>query len=514
MAPLVALLLLLLFSASSSPVSTTPSLDIAHAAAAAELNNHYVVVAASSLETESPVVCQGHRVNPPWAGSNLTGRAWTPLSRHDGPCSSAGGTPPPSLADTLLWDQQRASYIQRKLAGVIIDDEGDPHNAGMGATLIGRDQTIRPNSGSQGTNGSPNSAQPTELAGVSPTATGGGGQLPGVTQTMVVDTSSDVPWLQCAPCPAPQCHPQTDTLYDPRKSAGTYAPFLCNSPACRQLGPYANGCTGAGNTGQCQYRVRYPDGSASTGTYISDLLTLNANPNGAISKFQFGCSHALQRPGSFNNRTAGIMALGRGAQSLPTQTKGTYGHVFSYCFTPTASTQGFFILGVPDHASSRYALTPMLRSNVAPMLYLVRLNAIIVAGQRLPVPPTVFAAGAVMDSRTLITRLPPTAYMALRAAFRGQMRAYRAVAPKGQLDTCYDFTGVRGGVKLPKITLVFDRSSPVELDPSGVLLGSCLAFAPNSNDRMQGIIGTVQQYTLEVLYNVGGETVGFRRAAC
>jgi hypothetical protein len=170
---------------------------------------------------------------------------------------------------------------------------------------------------------------------------------------MVIDTASDVPWVQCAPCPAPLCHPQTDTLYDPSQSAGSYASFPCSSPTCRQLGPYANGCTGPGNSGQCKYRVQYPDGSGTSGTYISDLLTLTPNPNGVVSKFQFGCSHALQRPGSFNNKTAGIMALGRGAQSLSSQTKGTYGHVFSYCFAPSPSQHGFFVLGVPRIASSR-----------------------------------------------------------------------------------------------------------------------------------------------------------------
>jgi len=355
------------------------------------------------------------------------------------------------------------------------------------------------------------------MSDVAPAATGGRGKLPGVTQHMVLDTASDVPWVQCAPCPQPQCHPQTDTLYDPSKS-GTYAPFACSSPTCRQLGPYANGCTGTGNTGQCQYRVQYPDGSATSGTYISDVLTITPSPAGVVNSFRFGCSHALQRPGVFSNTTAGIMSLGRGAQSLSSQTKGTYGHVFSYCVPPTSSHNGFFVLGLPRVAASRYVLTPMLTNKLAPSMYLVRLLAIDVAGQRLAVPPTVFAPGAVMDSRTVITRLQPTAYRALRAAFRAQMGAYRIAPPKGQLDTCYDFTGVRT-VRLPKVALVFDSRSngdaAVELDPSGVLLDSCLAFASTGGgDGSIGIIGYVQQRTIEVLYNVGGSAVGFRRGAC
>ncbi|KAG2629465.1 hypothetical protein PVAP13_3KG468402 [Panicum virgatum] len=323
-----------------------------------------------------------------------------------------------------------------------------------------------------------------ELRGGDHLRTCGGRRVPGVKQTMVRDTASDVAWVQCAPCPRPQCHPQTDTLYDPSQSS-TYAPFACGSPICRQLGPYGNGC--AGGSRQCQYRVQYPDSR------------------------RFGCSHAVR--GHFPNDTAGIMALGGGAQSLASQTRLTYGGVFSYCLPRTPSYSGFFVLGVPGVAASRYALTPMFAVPQAPMLYLVRLQAIVVAGQALAVPPAVFAPGSVVDSRSVITRLPPTAYGALRAAFRARMGMYRAAPPKYQLDTCYDLRGVRR-VTLPTITLVFDHSAAVELDPSGILYDNCLAFAPGSDDRAIGVIGNGQLQTYEVLYNVAGATMGFRRAAC
>ena len=148
-----------------------------------------------------------------------------------------------------------------------------------------------------------------------------------------------------------------------------------------------------------------------------------------------------------------------------------------------------------------------------PTFYRVLLRDITVAGRRLNVPAAALAAGSVMDSRTAITRLPPTAYQALRAAFRNGMRAYRAAPPKGILDTCYDFTGVLV-VRVPRVALVFDRNAVVELDPSGILFNDCLAFASNGGNSLPGIIGNVQQQTIEVLYNVGGAAVGFRRAAC
>jgi hypothetical protein len=295
-----------------------------------------------------------------------------------------------------------------------------------------------------------------------------------------------------------------DSFYDPSRSP-TSAPFSCTSPTCTGLGPYANGCI----NGQCQYRVVYPDGSSTSGAYIADLLTFDATH--AVPGFKFGCSHAEQ--GSFDPQAAGIMALGGGPESLLSQTASRYGDAFSYCIPPTSSYYGFFTLGVPGRASSRYVVTPMVRFRQSATFYGVLLRAITVGGQPLGVAPTVFAAGSVLDSRTDITRLPPTAYQALRAAFRSSMSMYRSAPPKGILDTCYDFTGVVN-IRLPKITLLFDGNAVVTLDPTGILFNDCLAFASNADDRMPGILGSVQQQTIEVLYNVGGGAVGFRQGAC
>ena len=188
---------------------------------------------------------------------------------------------------------------------------------------------------------------------------------------------------------------------------------------------------------------------------------------------------------------------------------------FSYCLPPTASYSGFLTLGAPPRAaSSRFAVTPMYRSGSADPFYLVRLRGIAVAGRRLRVPPSAFRAGAVMDSGTIVTRLPPKAYRALRAAFRKEMRMHprRAVPRSSLLDTCFNLTG--GDVKVPSVSLVFERGATVELDPSGIIRRGCLAFASSGDDGAPGIIGNLQQWTLEVLYDVGGGAVGFRRGAC
>ncbi|RLM54511.1 hypothetical protein C2845_PM10G00340 [Panicum miliaceum] len=388
-------------------------------------------------------------------------RTRVPLYRHPGPCSppswfTGAAKATPSLADLLRRDQLRVDHIHWRLS----ESEG-----------VGQQQQQSP---------------------------------PGVVQTAVLDTASDVPWVQCAPCPVPPCHPQADSTYDPARSS-TY-------DALGRL--YGGGCA----NGQCRYRVPFPNSnlSSSSGTYGTHLLAVG--PNSGIT-FKFGCSHAEAGQGGSSdsdNTTAGVMALGGGPESLVSQAAANYGDAFSYCIPAATERQpaGFFVLGAPPSAdSSAYVATPMLRYPRVPTFYLVRLQGIAVNGQLLNVTPSVFAAGTVLDSRTAVTRLPPTAYRALREAFRGWMAVYTAAPPRGSLDTCYDFSGAFF-VAPPRVELVLERGNVLELDRSGVLFHDCLAFAPNSDDRMPGILGNVQQQTMEVLYDVGGGAVGFRRGAC
>ena len=47
---------------------------------------------------------------------------------------------------------------------------------------------------------------------------------PAVPQVLLMDTGSDVSWVQCAPCNSTACYPQKDPLFDPSRSS-TYAPI-------------------------------------------------------------------------------------------------------------------------------------------------------------------------------------------------------------------------------------------------------------------------------------------------
>ncbi|XP_044438550.1 aspartyl protease family protein At5g10770-like [Triticum aestivum] len=221
---------------------------------------------------------------------------------------------------------------------------------------------------------------------------------------------------------------------------------------------------------QCQYIVKYGDGSSTTGTYSTDTLALGSN---AVSNFQFGCSKS-ESGLLLNDQTAGLIGLG-------------------------GATLGFTVK------------TPMLRSKQLPTFYFVQLEAIRVGGKQLNIPTSVFSAGSIMDSGTIITRLPRTAYSALSSAFKAGMKQYPPAQPRarGILDTCFDFSG-QSTVNIPSVTLVFSGGAVIDLAFNGIILDNCLAFAANRDDSSLGTIGNVQQQTFEVLYDVGGGVVGFK----
>ncbi|KAF7103167.1 hypothetical protein CFC21_104189 [Triticum aestivum] len=323
--------------------------------------------------------------------------------------------------------------------------------------------------------------------------------------TVVFDTGSDTTWVQCRPCVV-KCYKQKEPLFDPAKSS-TYANVSCSDPACDDLD--SNGCTG----GHCLYAVQYGDGSYTVGFFAQDTLTI---AHDAIKGFRFGCGE--KNSGLFG-KTAGLMGLGRGKTSLTVQAYDKYGGAFAYCLPASLTGTGYLDFG-PGSAGNNARLTPML-TDKGQTFYYVGLTGIRVGGQQVPVAESVFStAGTLVDSGTVITRLPATAYLALSKAFAKAMSAsgYKTAPAYSILDTCYDFTGL-SDVSLPTVSLVFQGGTCLDVDVSGIVYAIsqaqvCLAFASNGDDESVAIIGNTQQKTYGVLYDLGKKTVGFAPGSC
>ncbi|XP_078154272.1 aspartyl protease family protein At5g10770-like [Carex rostrata] len=327
---------------------------------------------------------------------------------------------------------------------------------------------------------------------------------PSKTLTLVFDTGSDVTWTQCKPCQV-YCHKQQEPIFDPSQSS-TFMNVSCNSTPCNDVS--VNSCWGS----TCLYGVQYGDGSYTVGYYAEDTLTLTPD---IIQKFRFGCGQ--NNNGSTLGEVAGLLGLGRTSESFVSQTSNKYQRIFEYCLPPISSSTGYLNFGSNSDISNKNR-TPIKPGSH----YYITMTGLSVAGKTLPISPTVFSdAGMIIDSGTVITRLPPDAYKALKSAFREHMTQYKMVQVPDNflLDTCYDFTGV-DNMTIPSVGVQFVNNVSLDLDHNGIMYTfsnsqlACLAFAGNRNATSLGIYGNVQQRTFNVVYDIPKGEIGFSPDAC
>ncbi|PAN24552.1 hypothetical protein PAHAL_4G232600 [Panicum hallii] len=408
-----------------------------------------------------------------------------PLAHWHGPCAPLQTSEKPSFTERLRRSRARANYIRsRASTGTVSTQAGDDANVTIPAHL----------------GGSVDSLEYVVTMGLG---------TPPVPQVVLMDTGSDLSWVQCAPCNSTACYPQKDPLFDPSKSS-SYAAIPCSAGACRNLtvDDYGDGCVTSGGASQCAFAIEYGDGSHTRGVYSKETLTLA--PGVTVEDFHFGC--ADDQEGS-NDKYDGLIGLGGAPESLVVQTSSVYGSAFSYCLPAQNSEAGFLALGgAPSANTSGFLFTPMRVEEAT--FYVVTLTGVSVGGKQLDIPPVVFSHGMIVDSGTVITELPHTAYAALRSAFRSAMSAYPLLPPSEDLDTCYNLTGF-SNVTVPTVALTFDGGATMDLDvPNGILLEGCLAFQEAGPDDFPGILGNVNQRTFEVHYDVSHGKVGFRAGAC
>ncbi|OIW16770.1 hypothetical protein TanjilG_05504 [Lupinus angustifolius] len=327
---------------------------------------------------------------------------------------------------------------------------------------------------------------------------------------MVLDTGSDVVWLQCKPCR--RCYSQSDPIFDPARST-SFAGIPCGSPLCRRLD--SPGCN---QKKVCQYQVSYGDGSFTFGDFSNETLTFRRT---GVARVAIGCGH--DNEGLFVG-AAGLLGLGRGGLSFPSQTGTRFNKKFSYCLVDRSSSTKPSSMVFGESAVSRTArFTPLIKNPKLDTFYYVELLGISVGGTPVRgISASLFRldqtgnGGVIIDSGTSVTRLTRPAYVALRDAFRvGATRLKRA--PEFSLfDSCYDLSGLTE-VKVPTVVFHF-RGADVSLPAANYLIpvdnsGSfCFAFAGTMSGL--SIIGNIQQQGFRVVYDLASSRVGFSPRGC
>ncbi|CAO1945797.1 unnamed protein product [Urochloa humidicola] len=363
---------------------------------------------------------------------------------------------------------------------------------------------------------------------------------------VVIDTGSDLTWLQCAPCR--RCYRQLTPLYDPQRSA-SYRPIPCASTRCRGVLRYP-GCDP--RTGGCLYMVVYGDGSSSTGHLVTDRLVFPGD-DGTTTRavhvhhnVTIGCGHDN---GGLLDSAAGLLGVGRGELSFPAQAAPAYGRVFSYCLGDraarrrgtTSASSAYLVFGrAPEPPST--AFTPLRTNPRRPNLYYVDMAGFSVGSERvaagisgagrssLALDPATGRGGVVVDSGTAISRLAGDAYAAVRDAFDARAAAGGARRVTGNLssvfDACYDLRGGGGGgrgatVRVPSVVLHFAGGADMVLPPANYLVPVvggdrrtyfCLAL--QAADDGLNVLGNVQQQGFGVTFDVERGRIGFAPNVC
>ncbi|KDP33482.1 hypothetical protein JCGZ_07053 [Jatropha curcas] len=327
--------------------------------------------------------------------------------------------------------------------------------------------------------------------------------------SLIFDTGSDITWTQCEPCVV-SCYQQGQPIFEPRKSS-SYANVSCSSSYCNLI-TESGGKKGCSSS-TCLYKVVYGDGTYSVGFFATEKLTVTKSDT--FNKYVFGCG---QSNAGRLGRAAGLLGLGRSQLSFAFQTAKKYKKLFSYCIPPTSSSTGHLSFG--GNIGKTVKFTPMSPDFQSTPYYGIDITGISVGGDKLAVSASVYqTAGAIIDSGTVITRLPPTVYSALSSKFQEMMTEYPMTDGFSILDTCYDFSDF-DTVTVPKISVFFKGGVEVDIYVTGILIvvdgieKVCLAFAPNQKDSEFAIFGNTQQQTYEVLHDLAKERVGFAPAAC
>ncbi|KAL3616274.1 hypothetical protein CASFOL_039664 [Castilleja foliolosa] len=343
---------------------------------------------------------------------------------------------------------------------------------------------------------------------------------PPQTQTLVIDTGSSMLWVQCKPCDPP-CYPQLDPVFDPKKST-SFVDVGCDDLNCYKVEEDSRGCDNTQST--CTYEYTYGDGTDISGTMAIENITIG---DITVPNIIIGCTHKAQGLIT-ENLEDGVLGLGGGSVSVMSQSGGLIGGMFSYCLGD--STKGGWLeFGRSNHIPKDNNITwaTLIHNPKQPSFYYIDLVGLSVGGEVLGISGDTFQinqetgeGGVILDTGTVVTRLPQVAYEALRDKFKEKMGNIATVDGAISIfDTCYN----QDEVDLNNVpTVSFNFSSQgfqpvsITLEATNVLYDLavyvCLAFAPSPTNF--GIIGNMQQQGIQITIDATGGYVGFGSGPC
>ncbi|KAK9691337.1 hypothetical protein RND81_09G190700 [Saponaria officinalis] len=347
---------------------------------------------------------------------------------------------------------------------------------------------------------------------------------------LILDTGSDLNWIQCAPCY--DCFEQEGPHYDPKLST-SFENISCNDPRCDLVGPPdpPRPCTGNGQT--CPYFYWYGDSSNTTGDFALETFTVNLTSSDGKSEFtsldnvMFGCGHWNR--GLFHG-AAGLLGLGRGPLSFSSQLKSAYGRSFSYCLVDRnsdVSVSSKLIFGEDTEllAHPQLSFTKLVngKENPTNTFYYVEINAVSVGGEILNIPEETWgftqdgAGGTIIDSGSTLSYFVEPAYEIIKDAFVQKISKYSLVTDFAVLKPCYNVSAT-DDLQMPSFTIHFRDGAEWNFPISNYFIWVdqqtvCLALMPSKTSPFS-IIGNYQQQNFHILYDTDKSRLGFAPTKC
>ncbi|XP_043714957.1 probable aspartic protease At2g35615 [Telopea speciosissima] len=321
---------------------------------------------------------------------------------------------------------------------------------------------------------------------------------PAVDVFTIIDTGSDLLWIQCKPCT--HCEQQSVPIYDRTKST-TYGNITCNSWDCKLVkGPSCD------SQNVCNYRIQYEDRSYSYGFLATESLSFKNSKGevtGTIKNMVFGCG--INNHNSVLGPLSGVLGLAATPLSLVTRLHPTTQPKFSYCLNNASdpSSKGNLIVGEDSHISG--FSTPFIFDQGCYQVFLVDIK---MGSKSLDIPRKVFGStgNVILDSGTTYTFLPPEAHNKVVDAISQTIKKFKvrqfASTRKGELGYSGSIGKDLNG--FPTMTINFLGNAKLVLERWSIFIPEgnsafCLSFLPNSGPNEKSVIGSMAQQ----FYNFG-----------
>lgn len=316
----------------------------------------------------------------------------------------------------------------------------------------------------------------------------------------IVDTGSDLPWIQCEPCV--HCFPSQHSPYPP-KISNTFVYETCPQTKNKR----------------CPYNTNYGDHSYSQGELARESIRLGPGPHKVkIDHFLFGCGY--NNIGKFAPKGAGIVGFNPQPRSFVSQLSWKHHGKFAYCMPPpTSQRPGKISFGTEAVVKGNGVMkTPLIIDSQ----YYVMLEGITVATKKINYLPDQYSSKnltgikggrMLIDSGTNMMILPPPLQEHILAQVSDHIKAKPIARPPAPFTLCYPAS--LKDSEIPNIIVHFTGAelvlSPLHTFMPTISRDRCLAIIPQ---HRLPVLGNMAQVNFLVGFNIVKKKLAFKPTDC